>query len=409
MQRARFFRLFVIVILFVCVRDIHAQDDVVHVVQEGENLFRIAVRYGITVDALMAANDLDATYVYVGQMLVIPDVEEVPITPSPVPSLEPTEVPVEVSPEPDEEAPTPIVHVVQPGENLFRIALRYGITVDALKAANALSDIYIHVGQELVIPGAVEGEPVPQPEEKAPDDLYMTQAGDTLGAVALRHTVSIWSLIAANARVGALTALAGQPLLIPQGARSEPDLALSNLDTYVVRPEDTLDQIALRAGLSTESLAQLNGIVNPTLLAVGQVLRLTETAPMPSGGGKYIVVDLSEQHLYAYQGEELIYSFVASSGAAPYYTRAGEFRVQSKIPNAYGSTWDIWMPHWLGIYWAGSTENGIHALPVMENGATLWAGYLGTPVSYGCIVLGINEAKLLYDWTEIGTPVTIRH
>jgi len=66
------------------------------------------------------------------------------------------------------------------------------------------------------------------------------------------------------------------------------------------------------------------------------------------------------------------------------------------------------MPHWLGIYWAGSTENGIHALPILSSGQTLWAGYLGQPVSYGCIVLGTQEAELLYNWAQIGTLVSIR-
>ncbi len=125
------------------------------------------------------------------------------------------------------------------------------------------------------------------------------------------------------------------------------------------------------------------------------------------GGSKYILVDISEQHMYVYEGDTLIYSFVASTGMNN-ATRVGTFAVQSKIPNAYGSTWNIWMPSWLGIYWAGGLENGIHALPILPSGATLWTGYLGRPVSYGCVVLGSYEAKLLYDWAEIGTPVEIR-
>jgi lipoprotein-anchoring transpeptidase ErfK/SrfK len=126
-----------------------------------------------------------------------------------------------------------------------------------------------------------------------------------------------------------------------------------------------------------------------------------------NGGGKYILVDISEQHMYVYEGDALIYSFVASTGINN-ATRTGTFAVQSKIPNAYGSTWDIWMPNWLGIYWSSGLENGIHALPILPNGATLWEGYLGRPVSYGCVVLGTYEAQLLYDWAEIGTPVEIQ-
>jgi lipoprotein-anchoring transpeptidase ErfK/SrfK len=133
-----------------------------------------------------------------------------------------------------------------------------------------------------------------------------------------------------------------------------------------------------------------------------------DEAPNPSyGGNKYILIDISEQHMYVYEGDTLVYSFVSSTGMNN-ATRTGSFSVLDKIPNAYGATWDIWMPNWLGIYWAGSTENGIHALPILPNGATLWAGYLGVPISYGCIVLETYEAQLLYDWADIGTPVEIR-
>ena len=131
-------------------------------------------------------------------------------------------------------------------------------------------------------------------------------------------------------------------------------------------------------------------------------------ASVPSyGGSKYILVDISEQHMYVYEGDALIYSFVASTGIEN-STRIGNFQVQSKIPNAYASTWNLWMPDWLGIYWSHGLENGIHALPILSNGATLWAGFLGRPVSYGCVVLGTYEAQVLYDWADMGTPVEIQ-
>lgn len=129
--------------------------------------------------------------------------------------------------------------------------------------------------------------------------------------------------------------------------------------------------------------------------------------PPVYNGNKYILVDISEQHMYVYEGDVLVNDFVSSTGMNN-ATRAGHFSVLDKIPNAYGATWDIWMPNWLGIYWAGSMENGIHALPILPNGATLWAGYLSVPISYGCVVLGTYEAQWLYDWAEVGTPVEIQ-
>jgi lipoprotein-anchoring transpeptidase ErfK/SrfK len=132
-----------------------------------------------------------------------------------------------------------------------------------------------------------------------------------------------------------------------------------------------------------------------------------EASEPVSASGKYVLVSIGEQHLYAYDNGELIYSFVASTGMGN-STRVGTFHVLDKIPSAYGSTWNIWMPNWMGIYWSGTLENGIHALPILPGGGRLWSGYLGTPISYGCVVLGEYEASLLYDWAEVGTPVEIR-
>jgi lipoprotein-anchoring transpeptidase ErfK/SrfK len=192
----------------------------------------------------------------------------------------------------------------------------------------------------------------------------------------------------------------------------DPTATQENLWAYVNLPKPTYTpsqippptETPLPAPIATETPAQLvmESVNNPSQSSS------QPQAPAPSyGGAKYILVDISEQHMYAYDGDQLVYSFVASTGIGN-STRVGTFAVQSKVPNAYGSTWNIWMPNWLGIYWSHGLENGIHALPILSNGATLWAGFLGRPVSYGCVVLGTYEAQLLYDWAEVGTPVEIQ-
>ena len=100
-----------------------------HVVQPGENLFRIALHYGMTYTALAAANGIiNPDLVYVGQRLTIPAEGTAPTAPTGT-------------------------HVVQPGENLFRIALKYGVTVEALAVANGISNVnLIYPGQKLRIP-----------------------------------------------------------------------------------------------------------------------------------------------------------------------------------------------------------------------------------------------------------------
>jgi lipoprotein-anchoring transpeptidase ErfK/SrfK len=131
----------------------------------------------------------------------------------------------------------------------------------------------------------------------------------------------------------------------------------------------------------------------------------TDTQDNP--GEKDIIVSISQQHLSAYENGQLVYSFIASTGIGN-STRVGTFHVLDKIPNAYGANWDIWMPNWLGIYWSGSLENGIHALPILPDGNRLWSGYLGSPISFGCVVLNVDDALQLYNWADIGAQVEIQ-
>jgi hypothetical protein len=177
--------------------------------------------------------------------------------------------------------------------------------------------------------------------------------------------------------------------------------------TYTPQPTIAPTKVPAVAPAATEAPGVMEMQVLSDAAEPAQSAPVYAQNPGVVAGAKYILVDISEQHMYVYNGDTLLYSFVASTGINN-GTRAGTFAVQSKIPNAYGSTWNIWMPNWLGIYWSGGLENGIHALPILPSGATLWEGYLGRPISYGCVVLGTYESSLLYDWAEIGTTVEIR-
>jgi len=124
---------------------------------------------------------------------------------------------------------------------------------------------------------------------------------------------------------------------------------------------------------------------------------------------KRIEINISTQRFSAYEGDRLVYQFVTSTGLRGRDTAAGHFRVQSKIPLAYSSIWRLQMPYWLGIYWVGSVENGIHALPIRPDGSVMWGGLLGQRASYGCVILSTSAARSIYNWAEIGTKVDIHY
>ena len=119
-----------------------------HIVADGENLYRISLRYGTTVDAIVAENNLsDRGQISVGQELKIP----CGIDSGQASTSAGNETTSTVSN--TEACGNSTVHVVEPGENLYRISLRYGTTVEAIVAANNLSDpTMIHAGLALTIP-----------------------------------------------------------------------------------------------------------------------------------------------------------------------------------------------------------------------------------------------------------------
>ena len=109
---------------------IPATGTVMHTVQPGENLFRISLRYNTTVEAIARVNNIaNPAMIYVGQVLTIPT-SEAPSSPEGETS-----------------------YVVQPGDNLFRIALRYNMSYITLASYNNIANpATIYVGQVLRIP-----------------------------------------------------------------------------------------------------------------------------------------------------------------------------------------------------------------------------------------------------------------
>ena len=166
-----------------------AEPTFTYVVGPGDTLFSIARRYGTTVEVLVDRNSLaSADDIQVGQELKIPGTAPTPI---------PTEPPVTT------------VHVVQRGETLHTIALRYGVTVADIMAANGITNPdRIYIGQRLTMPGGA-APPVPVPS------IHVVQAGERLLDIALRYGVGLRALQTANGISDPDHIYVGQRLVIP--------------------------------------------------------------------------------------------------------------------------------------------------------------------------------------------------
>ena len=216
---------------------------IIHTVQRGDTVGALATRYGSTIEAIQAANDLDDTYlIYRGQGLIIP-VRIVPATSTP----QSTPIVIVVTATPSTSTgggttPGGNVYIVQRGDNLLNIARRFNTTVGTLAQLNGIANPnQIFAGQQLRLPGS-GGTGGPNPT-----------AIPTLPPVATT----------------APTQVQPQPTsgIIPTSVPPAPR-------THVVLPGDNLYRIAIRYGVSLAELGAVNNITNFNLIFTGQVLQI---------------------------------------------------------------------------------------------------------------------------------------
>ncbi len=125
-----------------------ARTGCVYWVRPGDNLFRIGIRYGVSYRYLASLNGIpNPNLIFAGTPLAVPCAPN----PRPIPT-------------PANCAPS-LTYTVQPGNNLFRIALAYGSLVEWIRSANNLYGRVLRPGMELTVPcpGSVQYGPVPEP------------------------------------------------------------------------------------------------------------------------------------------------------------------------------------------------------------------------------------------------------
>lgn len=121
--------------------------------------------------------------------------------------------------------------------------------------------------------------------------------------------------------------------------------------------------------------------------------------------GKYIDINLAAQILSIFENGILADSFMVSTGKRGMETPKGSYQIRNKAPRVWSKAYGLYMPLWMAV--AADGKFGIHELPEWPGGYKEGANHLGIPVSHGCIRLGVGPARIVYDWTAIGTPVVI--
>lgn len=245
-----------------------------HTVQNGENLYSIARRYGVRLTDLRNWNNIsyDKENIRIGDTLVVAITDEATrsVAASDVEKIRVTRV---------------ISHTVARGETLAGIASLYSTTTDRLRALNKVPrNGALKSGKPIRVETSLSKTELAAIARTAPTGkprIHSVRKGESLSGIAATYGVDEEQLRRWNNDVlEGTTVFAGTKLRVYSAQSTDKGSAAPSLDgkrppkTYVVRRGDTLSEIADKFGVSVSSLMKKNRNLSERTIRAGQTIRL---------------------------------------------------------------------------------------------------------------------------------------
>jgi len=220
-----------------------------YTVKSGDSLWNIAKKFGVSVEEIKAANNLNSNLLNIGQVLKIPQ---------------------EVS-----ESGDYIVYTVKSGDTLYSIAREYDVSVNELISYNNLSSSNLSINQQILIP---------KEEEVDLSNTYTVKSGDTLYSIARNYNTTVNELMSLNNLTTSVLSL-GQVLKLPTTTEE------NGYIEYAVKSGDNLYAIAQKFNTTVDEIKKINNLTS-NLLNIGQILQIpntgeTSTYTVKSGDNLY--------------------------------------------------------------------------------------------------------------------------
>ena len=225
-----------------------------YTVVSGDSLYKIARKYNTTVDEIVKLNNLKSTSLKIGDVLRIPEM---------------------YTPESQMIMPSYINYTVKKGDNLYSIARSYNIDINVLKKDNGLTSNLLNIGEVLrirVTPESVSVEECIGPDYTPPASsmnykLYTVKKGDSLYSIARANNTTASILTSINNLTSNNLSI-GQQLKIPIGSN-----ASSSTTVYTVKSGDSLYSIAKKFNTTVDSIKKKNNLTS-NALSIGQKLNI---------------------------------------------------------------------------------------------------------------------------------------
>lgn len=161
----------------------------------------------------------------------------------------------------------------------------------------------------------------------------------------------------------------------------------------------------IKEAISTEKIAIFDN--NPTDIPP---VPLQSTILGDTNSSKRIEIDLTNQRLYAYENNKLIFNFLVSSGKWG-RTPTGTFQIWTKIRSQKmsGGSRELGTYYYLpNVPYIMFFYNQSYPKPLgFSLHGTYWHNNFGVPMSHGCINMKTDEVGQVFSWAEIGTTITI--
>ena len=236
-----------------------------------------------------------------------------------------------------------------------------------------------------VLASIINGPSQPQFEDKAP--------GESFAQVYIAKPAYMPATAQPAATVTPITqeAAVAPPTDIPTMAPPAEVVVVPTATTEAVAVVETGQAVAEAAIVPDTPTAEY--VAPPTAVAY-----VPPASTGGSGGVHWFDVDLSDQRMYAYEGDTLVNTFVVSTGTWQTPTVTGKFKVWIKLRSAPMSGPGYYLPDVPYImYFHG--DYGIHG--------TYWHNNFGVPMSHGCVNLSIPDAEWAYNFASVGTVVNV--
>lgn len=202
-----------------------------YTVKKGDTLYSISKNQNIPIDTIIKLNNLTSSNLEIGQQLKLKSDSN--------------------------NSSNKNQYIVQRGDTLYSLALKYNTTVDKLRKLNNLNTNTLTIGQILVLPIETDIDEY---------DIYVVKKGDSLWSISRKFNIDINDLIELN-NLKDLTLQVNQSILVPKQQEN------IETDLYIVKKGDTLWSISNKLNIPVQTLKELNNL-NSNLLKVNQQLKI---------------------------------------------------------------------------------------------------------------------------------------